>query len=223
VRVGTFEPMRHRRPWVEIMHRADVYLARYRRLEAARDAGLPALTVARARRFLADYPDFWPVLVFLGEALTAMVDYEAGLKALESALAHCPPESRRLPLVQIGHHHKSRGDYAQAASWYRCSIESAPDHASGYIYLGGALARQGRPDEAEGAYREATGCLRGCIDEAYLNLGFVLRAQERLVEAAECFAHALELDPDYKEARRALRDVRAAIAYDRRTGRTDAD
>ena len=57
------------------MDRIDVYRARFRRLSAARGAGRTALTVARARRFLADCPDFWPALVILGEALTAMVGF----------------------------------------------------------------------------------------------------------------------------------------------------
>jgi tetratricopeptide (TPR) repeat protein len=200
------------------MDRIDVQSARYRRLSAASNADLPALTVARARRFLADNPDFWPALVILGSALTEMANYDEAREVLESALAHCPPKSLRLPLHQIGHHYKLRGDYEQAAAWYQRAIDAGPDHASGYIYLGGVLALQGRLDEAEGAYRAATDCPRGCIDEAYLNLGFVLRAQERLVEAAECFARAIELDPDYRAAKKAFRDVRAAIAFRRKKG-----
>ncbi|HEY2155653.1 MAG TPA: tetratricopeptide repeat protein, partial [Isosphaeraceae bacterium] len=176
------------------MDRIDVQTARYRRLSAASSADLPALTIARARRFLTDYPDFWPALVILGSALTDMANYDEAREVLESALTHCPPESLRLPLCQIGHHYKFRGDYEHAAAWYQRAIDAAPDHASGYIFLGAALALQGRLDEAEGAHRAATDCARGCIDEAYLNLGLVLRAQERLVEAAECFAHAIELD-----------------------------
>lgn len=200
------------------MDRIDVQRARFRRLRAASHADLPALTIARARAFLADYPDFGPAWMALGLALTETARYDEGLEALESSLRYCPPEMLRVPLCQIGSHHKSRGDYEQAAAWYRRAIDEAPDHASGYIHLGGSLALQGRLDEAEGAYRAAIDCPRGCIDEAYLNLGLVLRAQERLVEASECFAHALALDPDYRAARRALRDVRKAIVFSQRDG-----
>lgn len=200
------------------MDRIDVQRARFRRLRAASNADLPALTVARAGAFLADFPDYGPAWLALGVALTEMTRHDEALEALESALRFCPPEMLRVPLSQFGHHYHFRGDYEHAAAWYQRAIDADPDHASGYIFLGAVLALQGRLGEAEGAHRAATDCPRGCIDEAYLNLGLVLRAQERLVEAGECFARAIELDPDYKAAKRALRDVRAAIAFARKKG-----
>jgi tetratricopeptide (TPR) repeat protein len=51
------------------------------------------------------------------------------------------------------------------------------------------------------------------VDEAYFNLGLVLRAQERYQEALACFEKALELTPDYREAITAKSDVEKAIAY----------
>lgn len=50
-------------------------------------------------------------------------------------------------------------------------------------------------------------CPEGCIDEAYHNLGLILRAQGRLREAADCFRRAIELDPEYDNAKEALDDV----------------
>ena len=187
--------------------------ARYRRLQAASDANLPALTVARARRFLADYPDFYSAWVLLGNSLTDMANYDVARDALETALRLSPPARMRLSLATMGEHYKSRGDYQSAAEWYQRSIDVAPDHATGYIYLGGLLTRQGRLDEAEESYRAATACKSGHIEEAYLNLGLVLRAQERLVESAEALVHAIELDPNYPEAKHALKDVRKTINY----------
>ena len=73
------------------------------------------------------------------------------------------------------------------------------------------LAKQGRLHDAEDTHRKAVACTRGCIDEAYLNLGLILRARERFAEAAECFREALRRDPDYRAARRALRDVELCI------------
>lgn len=194
----------------------DAIEARYRRLQAASDANRPALTVARARRFLVDYPDFTVAWVLLGHALTEMANYDEAKAALETALRLSPPEQTRRPLVTMGDYYKARGDYPSAAEWYQRSIGVAPEHAAAYIYLGGVLARQGRLDEAEAAYRAATSCRDGRIEEAYLNLGLILRAQERLVESAEALIHAIELDPDYPEARWALRDVQKAIRYLRR-------
>jgi tetratricopeptide (TPR) repeat protein len=113
----------------------------------------------------------------------------------------------------MGHLCKARGDYKSAAAWYRQAIEAVPREASGHIYLGGVLAKSGRLKEAEAAHRAATRCIEGCRDEAFLNLGLVLRAQERYEEAAECFERALELDPKYAAAKKALRDVRRALRF----------
>ena len=66
-----------------------------------------------------------------------------------------------------------------AQRWYHQSIESSPHSAHGHIYLGAMLARCGRLNEAEAADRRGTLCKTGAVDEAFLNLGLVLRAQER--------------------------------------------
>ena len=57
-----------------------------------------------------------------------------------------------------------------------------------------------------------TRCSKGCVDEAYLNLGLVLRAQERYTEALECFKKALELTPDYELAITGKSDMENVIA-----------
>lgn len=184
---------------------------RFRRLRAASDAGLPALTITLARAFLRRYPDFGPAWSTLGKALTEMALFDEAEEAMTRAIAFCPDERVDIPLAQMGHLFKFRGDHARAEEWYRKVIDASPDDASGFIYLGSVLALQGRLAEAEMTHRAATQCQEGCIDEAYLNLGFVLRAQDRLVEASECFAHALALDPEYRAAKKALRDVRLAL------------
>jgi tetratricopeptide (TPR) repeat protein len=107
--------------------------------------------------------------------------------------------------------YKFAGDFEQAAAWYRKTIETFPHDATGYVYLGCLLARQGRLLEAEEVHRAGTQCIEGCLDEAFLNLGFVLRAREQFEEAAECFREAIRQDPAYKAAKEALRDVVACI------------
>jgi tetratricopeptide (TPR) repeat protein len=65
--------------------------------------------------------------------------------------------------------------------------------------------------DAAAVHRRATRCKEGCIDEAFLNLGFVLRALERYSEARKCFQRALEIDPKYKEAKEALADIEGVM------------
>jgi len=115
----------------------------------------------------------------------------------------------------MGHLFQEAGDYDQAARWYQKAIIADPTDAKYYIYLGGVRAKQGRFYDAEEAHRAAIACTEGCIDEAYLNLGFVLRALERFEEAADCFREAIRLDPEYRLARRALRDVERCLKLER--------
>jgi tetratricopeptide (TPR) repeat protein len=139
--------------------------------------------------------------------------HDEAQSALKRALAVCPPEKLWIPLSEMGHLHRARGEFKAAAAWYRQAIDAVPEEASPRIYLSGVLARSGRLKEAESSLRAAVRCALGCRDEAYLNLGFVLRAQGRYEEAATCFEQALALDPKYAAARKALRDVRSAIRY----------
>ncbi len=175
-----------------------------------------ALTIRYGRRLVRDYPCHGPAWVLLGVALVEVARYEEAEQALAKALDFRPAHKRFIPLGHLGHLFREAGDYEQAAAWYRRAIEASPDEASGHIFLGGVLAKQGRFADAEEAHRAAIACSEGCIDEAYLNLGLVLRARERFAEAAESFREAIRLDPNYREARQALRDVERCIAFERR-------
>lgn len=184
---------------------------RWSRLRASHRADLPALTVARAEELTGRYPECGPAWRLLGSALVAMARYPEATAALHRSLALCPSDMLWIPLSEMGHLHKASGGYETAACWYRRAIDAAPDQAGARIYLGGVLAVSGKLKEAEAVLRAATRCSRGCRDEAYLNLGLVLRSLDRLEEAAECLSRALEVDPRYKPAKHALRDVRQAL------------
>ena len=104
-----------------------------------------------------------------------------------------------------------------AEAWYARAVAERPDDAGAYIFLGAVQARQGKLEQAESTHRQATLCATGCIDEAHLNLGLVLRGQGRLAEAAESFRKALEIEPKYEEASEALADVERALGLSDRT------
>jgi tetratricopeptide (TPR) repeat protein len=187
----------------------------WRRLKRAIDADAPGLILLRARALLANDPTF-PAWWWLGSALTDLARYEEAEAALTRAIETSTPEILRISLGSMGDLWNKAGDNDRAETWYRRAIEADPDHATGYIYLGAFLARRGRLEEAEEVHRAATKCTKGCLDEAFLYLGLVLRAQERFEEAAECFREAIHRDPDYRLAKRALRDVLACIRESRR-------
>ncbi len=200
------------------MNQNRVIQSRWSRLRAAYKAGLPALTVARAREFLRDHPECGPAWKILGSALIDLGRHAEAEGALKRAIALCLPDKVWIPLAEMGHLHKARGEFWGAAAWYSQAIKSVPDEAGGHMGLGGILAKFGRLQEAEAAHRAATGCSKGRRDEAYLNLGLVLRSQQRYEEAASCLEQALKLDPKYAAARKALRDVRDTIRFLKRKG-----
>ena len=195
------------------MNENEMVKARWSRLRAAHKADLPALTVARAREFLREYPDCGPAWKFWGRPWSIWPATPRRNMPSSRRSRMCPPDKLWIPLAEMGHLHRARGEYKAAVAWYRRAIDKMPDEASGHIYLGGVLAKSGRLKEAETAHRAAIRCTQGCRDEAYLNLGLVLRAQERYDEAATCFEQALKLDPKYVAARKALRDVRNTMRF----------
>ncbi len=189
--------------------------SRYQRLQRLSAGPFPALTVKYGRRYLRDFPDFWPAWIHVGMTLAALARYEEAEQAFAKALEHCPTASRRFALMHLGHLFLEAGDFDQAAEWYQKAIDANPDHASGHIHLGIVRNRQGRFSEAEDAHGAAIRCTNGCIEEAFLNLGIVLRARDRLAEASDCFREALRIDPKYRAARQALRDVNLCMKADK--------
>lgn len=198
------------------MNRRERQRSRFKILQRTAGKNLPALTVARARRYLDRYPEFGIAWLILGDALVDLAHYDEAESAYATAIRLYPGETLEIPLSCMGHLHRKRGDLDAAADWYRRAIEADPGVASPYIYLGAVLALQGRLGEAEDAHRAATRCKRGCLEEASLNLGLVLRAQGRLVEAVECFERALEFNPNDHRSHKPLADVRKTLEYLRR-------
>jgi tetratricopeptide (TPR) repeat protein len=148
--------------------------------------------------------------------------YEEAEQALAKAIALSPAFGRSYALSVMGNLFRACGDYDQAAVWFRQAIAADPSDAGWRILLGAVLAKQGKLHEAEEVHRAATECSEGCIDEAFLNRGLVLRALERFSEAAECFREAIRLDPDDRVAKRALRDVELCIPFERQRRRRQA-
>lgn len=109
--------------------------------------------------------------------------------------------------IELCHH---QGRVTDEERWSRLLIEEFPDCASGFIRLGRCLRRQGKVQESEDAFRSGTQ-REGTPEEACYNLGRVLAFQRRFHEAREAFQHAIAIDPAYKEAQQALRDVWEAL------------
>jgi tetratricopeptide (TPR) repeat protein len=175
----------------------------------ARD--LPALTIEIGRLYLAEFPDDPIALTITGQSYSAVARYEEARAVYERALTTSAPERRARVLSLIGDLHQAKAEIAAAESAYRGAIQESPDDASAFIYLGGMLATLGRLDEAEAILRRATSCAEGCLDEVYLNLGFVLRAQGEYLGALDMFREALRIDPTDQAAQDAILDMDSVL------------
>ena len=189
--------------------------AQVREIQRFHDRDMVASTLELSRRYLAAHPKSWFILYYYACSLHEMARYSESLAALRRAARLCPPRQLCFIYSRFGRIHHKRGALRLAERWYRRAIAHSPSEGSHYVYLGVFLARTGRLQEAEAVHRRATRCKKGCIDEAFLNLGLVLRALERYSDARKCFLRALEIDPKYKEARKALSDVEQVIELKR--------
>jgi len=185
----------------------------YRKMFDAWDAGEHAYALELSRVLLHDFPDFEFGLVLQGVILYELARYEEAEQVLRAAVQDLSTEAKHHGYLQLGHLFRDKGDYDSAEKWYRQSMELNPNDAGRHIFLGLVLAKKGHFHAAEEEYRQGTKCTKGAIDEAYLNLALILRAQERYKEALECIERALALTPDYPEPLKVKKDLEKTLAY----------
>jgi tetratricopeptide (TPR) repeat protein len=166
--------------------------------------------VILAEHWLEDHPDDKLVTLKYAEMLYLLTRYDDAIQVYLDALEKFP-ENRCGIYAGLGGLYRYRGQFSEAEIWFRKATEANSDNATFFTFLGAVQARQGNLVEAEASHRRATKCATGCIDEAWHNLGLVLRGQGYLLDAAECFRKAIKLYPEYADAKEALRDVEWAM------------
>ena len=174
-----------------------------------------ATTILLAARYLKAHPDDLWITFKYAEMLYLMTRYAEAIRVYEDALERF--EDHRWAIFnQLGRLYRYWGRLPEAESWFRKAIEADPEDVASYVFLGACQARQGKLKEAEATHRAATEQVgQSLVDEAYHNLGLVLRGQGRLAEAAECFRKAIGLTPAYADAIEALADVELAMTLAR--------
>ena len=148
-----------------------------------------------------------------GITLVEMARYGEAKKIFHKLISLAPEDKLQHPYAQLGHLYYEKRNIERSIFWYKKAVDKCPDDATYKIFLGAALAKKGNFTEALRHHRAALKCKKGATDEAYLNIGYILRAQEKFEEAKVCFEKALEIDSDYKEALKALEDVELAIEF----------
>ncbi len=109
-------------------------------------------------------------------------------------------ESNWFALNGLGNFHYARGEYGEAAAYYREALRIKPDLAAAWNNLGASSRRLGKPNEAIG-YLQYALLIRPDLAEAWYNLGRSRSALGQERRAVDSYREALRLRPDYAEAR----------------------
>ncbi len=92
-----------------------------------------------------------------------------------------------------------RGDFAGAVRWLEIAVSIDPGRAAAHCYLGLALHRLGRSEEALDSFDRALS-LQPDLPEAHLNRGVALQTLERHADALASYEQALRAKPAYAKA-----------------------
>jgi tetratricopeptide (TPR) repeat protein len=143
--------------------------------------------------------------LLMGDTLRGLWRFREAEDALHRVRIGASEELQASAMIRLGMVMRDTGRRAEADEWFAEGIRNRRLGEHGWVWIlrGANLAVAGEFGEAEASHRRATE-LEGYRDEAYLNLGLVLRAQRRYHEAASAFEQSLSLCPDYVEAREAL-------------------
>jgi tetratricopeptide (TPR) repeat protein len=143
-----------------------------------------------------------------GDALRILGRTSEGIIALKNSLKNAPKKNLPDLYTRLGLAYRDCGKFLEAEEWFAAAAESDLDEERGWLWIfrGANFARQEKFDEAIECHLYALNldCDR---DEAYLNLGYVLRAQGKYEEAVDAFHKALSLTPDYPEAKEGLHSL----------------
>ena len=110
-----------------------------------------------------------------------------------------------------------RGELDEAMLHYNYALKINPDDPNIYWNIGGLLRKQGKLKEAVDHYTRALVSIHMAetltVDPVYAkiynNLGLIMVEKGKLKEARILFLKAVQIDPDYQEARRSLESLRS--------------
>ena len=153
----------------------------------------------------------------LGLVAKAMIhsqlcDFQEAEKVLQSIdiANNSSPRFLKIYYTEMANLCEGRNDLSSAIGYYDKLIEIEPNNAHGYILKGTALAKLGQFEAAKLAHKIATS-LSGAPNEAFANLGLILRAQLKLDEAKFAFEKSMSLSSGNINLKKNLEDVKKGI------------
>lgn len=140
--------------------------------------------------------------------LIAKADEAFGQEDLNNARVYLERAEKEEPsnpevLNKLGFVLDRQGEQAEALAKYEASLRLEPNDDLTHNAIAGVLRRLGRPDEAQEHYKSAVD-IDDRYEVTYYNYGQLLLEKGDREGARMMFGKALELKPDYAEAREAL-------------------
>ena len=189
--------------------------------KAASQEGREAAVIELLTPYLQWDADDGYAWYMLGDALRIVGRFAEAERALLKALELAPDAGRPYALSRCAMLYKEVGRYSDAERYFSELAENTEWSRFGWFWIlrGANLASLGDFQQASEYHRKATTLEDVDADEAWLNLGLVLRAQGKYPEAMNAIRKSIEIDPTSAAAKEALQSmdgVDNAIAAARR-------
>lgn len=183
----------------------------FNQIKLAQERSQTAVVVELCGKHLQKFPNDWAAWLYYATAQTELFRYTAAEKAIRRAMALCPQNNLRFSCWRMGDIFQAKGNFKQAAFWYRKAIKEKPQEATYHNFLGNNAFKQGALKQAEKYLRRAIlQCSEGCLEETYFNLGGILLGKRKYAEAIKCYEETLKINPKYKIAKERLDDAKLA-------------
>ncbi len=180
-------------------------------IRLANDRSQTAVVVELCKKHLQKFPKHGLAWLSYGMAQVELARYTEAEQAIQRAMTFCPEKALPIAYLQMGHLFEAKGDFKQAAIWYRKASKQRPKDATFHVFLGSNAFKRGLLKQAAVHHRRALRCSEGCLDEAHFNLGGILLGERNYSEAIKCYQEALKIDPKYKIAKERLDDAKLAL------------
>jgi len=176
------------------------------------EAAIRRLTpIAEGRTWMAP-----PAMIWIGIAQNHMGDTTASRQSMERGIALYRRSGQPATdaFFSIGGMEFNKGNYAEAASWYRRATQESPGEAKSAFYLGRALEESGKPAEAFAIYKRIVGgelpIVTGTpftLADVYLQMGLTAQKLNQPREAIGYLEEALRRAPDHPQKQAMLASI----------------
>jgi len=159
--------------------------------------------------YLKNSPENAYAWFLFGDTLRVIGRFNESEKALLKALKIAPIERKYLVQIRLALLYSDSGKFNKAEFYFNKASEDNYFENFGWFWLlrGTNYSAMNNLEFAEECYLKAIKLKDGDVDEAYLNLGLLYRAQRKYKKAEEAFKKSLNITPKYVEAKEALKSI----------------